>query len=350
MTKPLILYFYPNDASYVRKDLRILSERYRLRTAKAEPSRKWLLPWMLVYQKLICLWYFKAEFIVCQFAGYHSLIPVIMGRILGIKSIVILGGSDCASFPEIHYGNFRKKLLGWFTCQSIRRADVLSPVHEKMIGYDYTYENFRHKRQGYSAFCKPGKAKVNVIYNGFDTDGFVRNEGNRKKDFIAIATYNRDAVYYLKGIDLIEQAAERFPQTSFTIVGVSAVYLQKPKPANVNYLPFLPQNELMQLLNEHYFYCQLSISEGFPNALCEAMLCGCVPLVSAVCSMPDIVGNTGFVLERRDPELLAVLIAEMLALNDPDALSLAARKRVTEHYRFDQRRDQLLRLLDEVGS
>jgi glycosyltransferase involved in cell wall biosynthesis len=300
----------------------------------------------MAYQKLICLWHFKAKYIVCQFAGYHSLMPVIIGNILGIKTVIILGGSDCASFPEINYGNYRKKLLGWFTAKSIENAKILSPVHEKMIGYDYEYENFSNERQGYSAFTKPTDALVKVIYNGFYTNVFKITGQRREKNFVAIAAYNRDAVYYLKGIDLLEKAALKFPETTFTVVGVSPQFLNKLRPSNLIFVPFVSASELVEILNQHYFYCQLSISEGFPNALCEAMLCGCIPIVSKVCSMPDIVGNTGFVLQKRNEELLFEIIEDLLQRTDLELLTVASRNRVVENYSFEARRDELLKLLN----
>lgn len=268
-----------------------------------------------------------------------------MGKFLKIKTVIILGGSDCASFPEINYGNYRKKLLGWFTAKSIEKADILSPVHEKMIGYDYVYENFENKRQGYSAFTKTNKAEVKVIYNGFYIDLFKRLDAPREKNFVAIAAYNRDAVYYLKGIDLLEKAAEQFPEIKFTVIGVSPQYLNKLRPPNLIFIPFVSQNELVEILNQNYFYCQLSISEGFPNALCEAMLCGCIPLVSNVCSMPSIVDNTGFVLEKRDENLCYEMIKTLINLDNLEERSLQSRERVIKNYSYEKREEALLELL-----
>ena len=153
-------------------------------------------------------------------------------------------------------------------------------------------------------------------------------------------------MYYLKGIDLLEKAALKFPETTFTIVGVSPQFLNKLRPPNLIFVPFVSANELVEILNQHYFYCQLSISEGFPNALCEAMLCGCIPVVSNVCSMPNIVGNTGFVLPKRNEELLFEIIEDLLFKSDLDTLSIASRNRVVENYSFETRKKELLKLLN----
>ncbi|MCC6721335.1 MAG: glycosyltransferase family 4 protein [Bacteroidia bacterium] len=343
--KPTLLYFYPNEASYVEKDLKILNEKFRIIKLCLNISNKWQLPFMIIYQKLICLYHFNAKFIVCQFAGYHSLLPVFMGKILNIKTVIILGGFDCASFPEINYGNFRKKILGWFTAKSIENADIISPVHEKMIYYKYEYENFINKEQGYKAFTKSSKALVKVIHNGFYTDFFKDLNYKRNKNFVTIASYNRDAVFYLKGIDLMEKAALKFKNTLFTVVGVSQKYINKNRPSNLIFIPFVSHEKLREILNENYFYCQLSVSEGFPNSLCEAMLCGCIPLVSNVCSMPDIIDKTGFVIEKRDENLFFNLIERTLELKNLNSLSQNARERVVENFSYENRRKSLLDLL-----
>ncbi|HMC97284.1 MAG TPA: glycosyltransferase, partial [Flavobacteriales bacterium] len=65
------------------------------------------------------------------------------------------------------------------------------------------------------------------------------------------------------------------------------------------------------------YYLQLSVSEGFGNALCEAMLCGCIPIVSSTGAMPRIVGDTGYIVQRRDPDVLERTIREAMSQAAP---------------------------------
>ncbi|WP_332911264.1 glycosyltransferase [Algoriphagus boritolerans] len=70
----------------------------------------------------------------------------------------------------------------------------------------------------------------------------------------------------------------------------------------------LKATELLKQYNTHQFYLQLSTSEGFPNALGEAMACGCVPIGSAVGAIPEIIDKTGFLLFRKEINELEALI------------------------------------------
>ena len=82
------------------------------------------------------------------------------------------------------------------------------------------------------------------------------------------------------------------------------------------------------------FYLQLSLSEGFPNALCEAMLCGCIPIVSDVSSMPGIVADKGLVVKhRRVDDVVAVLEqALLIGATGRDQRSTEARVRIVDHF------------------
>jgi glycosyltransferase involved in cell wall biosynthesis len=93
--------------------------------------------------------------------------------------------------------------------------------------------------------------------------------------------------------------------------------------------PFLQSEQLPVLLGKYQFYVQVSMTEGFPNALIEAMACGCVPIVSRVGAMPEIVGDTGYILEKKDPNLLQELIQKAISEYSPQK-AMAARQRAAD--------------------
>lgn len=89
------------------------------------------------------------------------------------------------------------------------------------------------------------------------------------------------------------------------------------------------------------------MAEGFPNALCEAMLCECVPIVSDVFSMPEIIESSGFVLKERNDELLDELIQTAISTHDYELSSQGkfAREIISKKYNLENRRTQLIYLV-----
>jgi glycosyltransferase involved in cell wall biosynthesis len=95
------------------------------------------------------------------------------------------------------------------------------------------------------------------------------------------------------------------------------------------------QETLNALFQEHQYYMQLSISEGFPNAPCEAMLCGCIPIGSNVAALPLIIGKTGYVLKHRNKEELIQLIH---TLPEPQTSDYErCRDRIVKEFPFSKR-------------
>jgi glycosyltransferase involved in cell wall biosynthesis len=85
--------------------------------------------------------------------------------------------------------------------------------------------------------------------------------------------------------------------------------------------------------------------EGFPSAPCEAMLCECIPIVSHVGAMPEIVGRSGFILNKKDVNELIALVNKAL-LADKLTLAKAARQQIIQHYSSPNR----LRLIDTINQ
>lgn len=344
-SKPRLLFIHPKRSTFVQRDMNILVEDWRLREWHFKTENKSSLPFRLFIQ---FLWLLVAtpfySRIVCKFSGYHSLLPAIFGKLWGVKVFIIPAGTDCVSFPSIAYGNFRKKLLAFFTTHSYRLASHIIPMHESMALSEYTYDNGDFPRQGFLQHAGRVDTPYTIVPNGYDTEFWNPPPARHAQSFITVAS-GADKTYRqaLKGIDLILAAAPAFPDCHFLIVGSASVG-KGDIPSNVSLRPFASAAELRDLYAGSMFYLQLSMSEGFPNSLCEAMLCRCIPIVSAVASMPDIVGDSGFILQKRRGEMLSVLLQEALDKGEPE-MGEKARNRIVGNYSLDIRRQGLRELL-----
>ncbi|GGK71018.1 glycosyltransferase family 4 protein [Rufibacter glacialis] len=347
--KPVLLYFYPAQSSFVVKDLRLIEREYEVRHRGFLPTEKWQTPLVWLGQIFFLLRHiWQAEVLVCMFAGYHSFFPALFGKIAAKPCLIVAGGTDCVSFPSIGYGCFANPLLGRFARWSYQLAAHIAPVHEKLVWQDYTYQPNDYPHQGFRFHCPDLKTPHTVVYNGYDAqfwqpDPAIVREPNT---FLTVcAGLDMRFTQRLKGVDLILEVAPGMPQATFTIVGAPAGFTFPGQPANVRLLPKIPLADLNAVYSAHTYYLQLSMSEGFPNALSESMLCGCVPVVSQVGAMPDLINGSGFVLPVRKAEVLEQLLKKALETEEVQTLSQKARRQVATHYPEQRREQELLALL-----
>ncbi len=342
-----ILYFFPGSkSSFVAKDIRLLSKHFNIKEYSFKTQNKKLILWELIKQKTFILFnIFSSSIFIIKFGGYWSLIPVIIARAFGKKSIIITGGTDCVSFPQMHYGNFQNKYLGWFTSLSFKYTNRIIALHPSMIKSDYLYHDCSYNQQGLEVHIPNLRTPYSLAYNGYDSEFWEKSNEKQQLSFLTVASgLGEERRRILKGIDSILEIASEFPNYIFTIVGTDSTEIRE-YPNNVILKPKANAEELIEYYSKAQFYLQLSMSEGFPNSLCEAMLCECVPIVSNVASMPFIIDDSGFVLERKDKNLLRELIQTAIE-SDTDTLGKKARKRIADNFTEQERERKLIEAIE----
>ncbi len=346
--KTKVLYFHTGKSSFVVKDIEILKINYQVVDFLFDTSNKQRYLLQILRQLYFILFnIFSAKLVVCQFAGHHSFFPILFSKFFFKKSVVVAGGTDCVSFPSIQYGNFNNRFLSFTTAFSLKSCDLILPVHQTLVEYDYTYQTNDYKKQGYQFFVPNIKTPYQVIPNGYDSQKWFCDTQKENNSFVTIgAGLDSRFGFKLKGIDLIFEIAKKFPDCTFYIVGGSGI--KHPAPSNVKLLDKIPNDELRFFLSKIRFYLQLSMSEGFPNALSEAMLCECVPIISNVGGMPDMVSETGFLLKHKDVNELYDILEDALHNSNLNQLGQQARNRIAEKYTFSNRKEKLLSAINQL--
>jgi glycosyltransferase involved in cell wall biosynthesis len=339
----MILYTFPIRTAFINRDVEMISPEFELKALEFTQSPV-KLPFYFVLQFFQLLWYLpKTTQYLCFFGGYHSVLPVWFGKVFGKRCTIQAGGTDCMNMPEINYGNFRKKWLRKATVYSFKNCSLILPVAQALVKQEYQFDPTISSKQGLLNLIPDLTTPIQVIPNGFDTHFWKDLEKKRNPlSFISVATgTSNPARARVKGYDLIEQLAANHPDWTFTLAG-DPNYISPNQ--NVKILGKQSNTELLALYNSHQFYVQLSTSEGFPNALGEAMACGCIPIGSAVGAIPEIIGDSGIVLTQKDSILLESLIQKILA-KDFMNLFKKSQQRITNHFNFSQRKKALLKAL-----
>lgn len=289
--KKKILFIFTNYSTFVKTDFEILSEKHDVIKYQFKPV-KGLLKTAVQFIKLKIFLLFnilKFDAVFIWFADYHSFLPVLFSKIAGKKSLLVIGGYDVANIPELKYGSLSSRLRKKLTLFSLNNTSLCIPV----------VENLEKKVQEIAP-----KAKTKTIYTGyvFDLKEEKRLPKEREKMILTVSITNNRQRFLIKGLDRFRELAEKLPNFQFCIVGVNdeAKPLFNPIPENLVLLPPLNQDELTDYYLKASFYAQFSRSEGLPNALCEAMLYGCIPLGLDVGGIPSAIEKTGLILNEWD--------------------------------------------------
>ena len=339
----MILYTFPVRTAFIDRDLEMISPEMKIRALEFTQSPL-KLPFYFILQLFQLVWFLpRTSQYLCFFGGYHSVLPVWFGKIFGKRCTIQAGGTDCINMPEIGYGNFRKKWLRKATVYSFKNCSLIVPVAEALVRQDYQYDPAISTKQGLLNLIPDLKTPIQVIPNGFDTDFWRNLERNRKANsFISVAMgTSKSSRAIVKGYDLIEKLAKKHTEWTFTLVGDPNY---RSSNSNISTMGKKQAHELLDLFNSHQFYLQLSTSEGFPNALGEAMASGCIPIGSAVGAIPEIIGDTGVVLQRKDFNQLESEL-DVLLKTDLVRLQLKAEQRIKLQFNFSSRKKLLLGIL-----
>ncbi len=331
MPKKNILLVYVNFSSFVKADYEILSTFANVTKYQFKPGKGIVHTGVELFKELLFLIFngHKYEEIFIWFGDFHSLLPVLYGSLFGKKSCVVIGGYDVSTLEEYGYGSFSQPLRAFFTRNTFRYVDFCFPVAEAL-----------HKK----LLTINPHVKAETVATLTDSVKFNFSEYQRIKRVITVsgtANYQRLMV---KGLDRFRELAIYLPEFEFIIIGVNEEIKKyfAPLPGNLNLVPQQQFEDLVSYYQQASFYAQLSRSEGLPNALSEAMLCGCIPVGTDVGDVRIAIGDTGISISEWTPEILA----KFIRLNHNNfRLRDEARKRIMTLYSPHKRIEKFKQIL-----
>jgi len=353
--KVLFIKKFGANAKFILNDKSILSENFLVKEYNTNTTADWKILFGLFSQFIFLLAnILNTKLIYVWFADYHSFLPILFSKIFFKKSIICAGGYECTFIPEINCGVFTKenipKRIRYFCSEfSLKYCSLILPVDETLINntnhYIYSAEQGKEPLvDGLKKFIPHLRTEIKTIYLGYDNEYFSPDPGKLKEKAVTSAgLIVNDDEYRRKGFDLLVESAKQLPDIKFILAGLNKDFLKKLeslKLSNLELHGIISYKELIDIYRRSTLFAQISMFEGMPSTLCEAMLCECIPIGSNVNGIPKIIGDTGVVIYNKN--LSEITDGIKKAITSTTFSGTKARKRIIEKFSLENRRTKLL--------
>lgn len=323
-----IFFVCQGKRSFFETDIAILKEQHQVEVFdRYPPSWKDILTIFQGVRRngLVYIW----------FLGRHAVLPLIFAKLLRKKTILVAGGWDVASCPEIDYGLMRPSLIRPFLKWLFRLPNVILSISES---------NRRDLLKNTGASAEKSK----LIYLGVEVPA-VSPPFKKERMVMTVGEINQNNLKR-KGLEIFVRAAAHFPEIPFVLAGQwsrdgAGESLKKIATSNVQFPGYVSNKELTAYMQKAAVYAQLSYHEAFGRSLAEAMLYECVPVATDRFSLPEIIGNTGYAVPYGDEDAAARAIQQ--ALESPQK-GQPARQKILNSFSLEKRREGLDALIKEL--
>jgi L-malate glycosyltransferase len=179
-----------------------------------------------------------------------------------------------------------------------------------------------------------------VVPNFIEDDVFVYRAVGRQAAHERLRILFIGWVTAIKGCREILEVARQLPEADFFLIGPLMADMQTPlqrRPVNVTLSGTLERPEVFRALCASDIFLFPSWTEGFPNAVLEAMAVGLPVVATRVGAIPEMIedGKGGVLLEQAD---VASLVRALRTLMDDTSLRVAMgqfnREKSRVHYAY----------------
>lgn len=225
-----------------------------------------------------------------------------------LKSIVFVYDLAFEHFPDCYPHSFRK--LSWQTRHATRHANCIVAISQST-------------KNDLINLYDVDKKKIKVIYPGVDPSfrpqserkiaGVRKKYGLRKSYFLFVGSLKPG-----KNVPRIVEAFARFLNKTkgahqLVLAGsdfwldqqIMTTIKELKLGREIKNLGYVAKKDLPALYSAAKVFVSPSLYEGFGLPLVEAMACGTPVVASKVSSMPEVVSETGLLVDPEDPEEIA---------------------------------------------
>ncbi|MFH1400602.1 MAG: glycosyltransferase family 4 protein [Nanoarchaeota archaeon] len=317
-----------NLDDFVDNDLNILRAHFEVRTVANHSSRANSVVQMVktIYWSDVC---------VIWFAATYAAIATAISKALRKKSIIIVGGYDIVKMPEIKYGMLTSGKTAIYPRIALNLADRILPFSE--ASRRDVLKHFGHA------------SKTETLYLHVPAERY--SLGTKKEPIVITIGYVKQDNLTRKGLGTFVRTAKLLPNTTFYLIGKQTdntiEYLRRIATPNVIFTGFISFDTMLALMRRAKVYCQLSAHEGFGLSVAEAMLCGCVPVVTDRGSLPEVSGPDAIVVPYNNPKKTAAAIRKALASDE--TAGRRSRDYIISEFPREKRERRLVELVTQMA-
>lgn len=216
------------------------------------------------------------------------------------------------------------------------RTKLADPITAKIADRIITVSE--NSKKDIVHFLNVDPKKIEVVYNGVDTDFFAKMEKEKARKIVEKLNIPEEFILYVGTIDHpgknamgVIKAFEKLRDSNkydgdLVLAGMPGSgfdsvesYVQNSSYRNqIHIVGYVSDSELVALYSLCQLFCFLSLYEGFGIPPLEAIACGAKVLVSDKSSLPEVVGNVGCCVDPNDIDAISQYMCECLMTNDVD--------------------------------
>jgi len=211
-------------------------------------------------------------------------------------------------------------------------------------------------------FLKVPRHKIRFLYEGVDASKFnAKIDGTNIRDkfgdnivlYVGALSLRKGLMYLVEAIPRI---VREIPNVKFVFVGkgeqkyyLKNLLVRLGVKEHVFFEGFVPESLLPQYYAAADVFAFPTLKEGYPLVCLESMACGTPVVATKLRNISTLVGDTGILVEERNPSQLAKGIVQLL--EEPtlrERLGRRAEKRVEENFTWDKISNHLMQIYEEV--
>jgi len=274
--------------------------------------------------------------------GAEKLLPAMLVAKLLRKHSILALTSSAVEIQESQKDSLGKVTV-WFAKANYYLADRIILYSPNLI-HEWNLEKYGHKISiAHEHFLDFGKFKIEKpLDERSNLVGYVGRLSGEKG--------------ILNFLEAIPKVLETRDEVAFLIGGDGQLRPQVEEcvdklDGKVQFVGWIPHDELPKYLNELKLLVLPSYTEGLPNIMLEAMACGTPVLATPVGAIPDIIkdGETGFIMENNSPECIAQNIIRALKHPDLEQIARNARALVEREFTFKKVVERYREILNYKG-